>query len=57
MKRCEYPGEQEKCVNYQPKDETPGKADLTCIYWRRDYLGHNGGSICDQEWKEKAPLS
>ena len=45
MKVCEY-DEQEKCPDYEEKCSVPGRVDLTCTYWRHDYLGKNGGDVC-----------
>jgi hypothetical protein len=53
MKKCDYRGEQEKCPNYRPKCEVVGKVDLTCLNFRKDHLGENGGSICDGEFYKK----
>jgi len=46
MTRC-MEEEQEKCPLYQAKRSEPGHVDLTCLYYRKDYLGKNGGDICD----------
>ena len=50
MKECSFSGEQEKCPHYEKKCDELGKVDLTCRYFRENFLGKNGGSICDQEW-------
>ena len=45
MKRC-MEDEQEKCPYYEAKCSRPGHVDLTCLYYRKDFLGKNGGDIC-----------
>ena len=50
MKDCAYPGEQEKCGQYYPVCDIPGKVDLTCGHWRSEYIRskqENGVGICD----------
>ena len=49
MNECGHRGEQERCPKYEPKCSIPGKVNMTCIWFRKDYLGcelNNGGSIC-----------
>lgn len=53
MKRCPHKSratgqdEQEQCENYEPEK------DLSCKWWRPDFLGKNGGSICYRPWGTK----
>ena len=46
MHQCGFKGEQEKCPEYRARCDKPGRVDMTCLWYRRDYLGKNGGSIC-----------
>ena len=52
MHKCGYPGEQEKCPKYKAKCDIPGKVNLTCFWFRKDWLGRNGGSICTKALKK-----
>ena len=47
MKRCDC-DEQEKCPFYAAKcSGRPGYIDLTCLFYRKNYLNSNGsGHIC-----------
>ena len=46
MKRCECE-DQTACDDYHEKISRPGYANITCLYWRKDYLDDNGtGDIC-----------
>ena len=57
MHKCGHREAQEKCPAYLPKNETPGKVNLTCIWYRKDYLGkevNNGGSICTKSLQKDA---
>ena len=47
MKRCDKE-DQSECDLYEAKcDGKPGYVDLTCLFWRKDYLDDNGtGNIC-----------
>ena len=44
--------QQEKCPEYKETCSRPGMVDLTCLYWRKDYLG-KGKDLCDRPPKEK----
>ena len=49
MHKCGHLDEQEKCPKYQPKCDKPGKVNLVCLWYRKDYLGcekNDSGSIC-----------
>ena len=49
MHECGFIGEQEKCPKYIPKCSKPGRVNLICLWFSKNYLGietNNGGSIC-----------
>ena len=50
MTRCGFETEQDKCTNYNAKNE---RNNWICLYYRKDFLGPNNG-ICDQEYHVKA---
>ena len=46
MRKCEHQEEQEKCDQYVAKCDKPKKVDMTCLFYMKDFLGTDGGSIC-----------
>ena len=55
MWKCGHRGSQEKCPAYLPKCDRPGAVNMTCIWFRKDYLGHDenhSGSICTKSLKK-----
>ena len=47
MQRCDE-DKQPECEQYQAKSDK----ELVCLWFRKDFLGKNGGSICTAPPKE-----
>lgn len=57
MHKCGHIESQELCPAYMPKCERPEMENLTCIWYRKDYLGqevNNSGSICTKSIQREA---
>jgi len=38
LKQCKHSDEMEKCPQYKEKCSRPGYVDLTCWWWREDFV-------------------